>query len=351
MFEFLLIVGLAVSISALCSVAEAVLYSLPWSYIEQLRRAGRKSGDILFELRSAIDKPITAILTLNTIANTAGAALAGAAAAAVLGSEMLGYFSAAFTAAILVFSEVLPKTIGVVHHRRLAPIIARPLQILVLALGPIIWCVRLLVRFAGKGIGPQASEEDLRAVLSLTRKAGVIKAAEELSIKNILSLDVKMVKDIMTPRTVIFSLPANLTVAEAKATKATWPHSRIPVYEKDPEDIVGLVYRREVLEALANDQDDVSLARLMKPIHFVLETMTLDKLLVRFLESRTHLSVVLDEYGGVAGVVTLEDVLEEILGNEIVDETDQVVDMRELARIKRKTLISAQGKEPGPETE
>jgi CBS domain containing-hemolysin-like protein len=218
-------------------------------------------------------------------------------------------------------------------------------------LGPIIWCVRLLVRFAGKGSGPQASEEDLRAVLSLTRKAGAIKAAEELSIKNILSLDVKMVKDVMTPRTVIFSLPASVTVAEAKATKTVWPHSRIPVYDKDPEDIVGLIYRREVFEALANDQDDVSLSQLMKPIHFALETMTLDKLLVRFLGSRTHLFVVLDEYGGVAGVVTLEDVLEEILGNEIVDETDQVVDMRELARLKRQKLISAQGREPGPDTE
>jgi CBS domain containing-hemolysin-like protein len=352
MTELFLAVGLAISISALCSVAEAVLYSLPWSYIEQLRKAGRKSGEILFELRSNIERPITAILTLNTIANTAGAAIAGAAAAAALGSEMLGYFSAAFTAAILVFSEVLPKTVGVLHHRALAPVLAKPLQILVLVLSPVIWCIRFLVRFAGKGkIGPQTSEEDLRAVLSMTRRAGVIKEHEELSIRNILSLDVKMVKDVMTPRTVVFSLPANLTVAEAKATKTVWPHSRIPVYDKDPEDIVGMIYRREVFEALANDQDDISLSELMKPIHFALETMTLDKLLVRFLGSRTHLFVVLDEYGGVAGVVTLEDVLEEILGNEIVDETDQVVDMRELARVKRKKLISARGKGTGSETE
>jgi CBS domain containing-hemolysin-like protein len=341
MLTLILAVGLAILISALCSIAEAVLYSLSWSSIEQLRKAGRKSGQILYELRLNIERPITAILTLNTIANTAGAAVAGAAAASVFGSEILGYFTAAFTAAVLVFSEVLPKTIGVVYHRALAPSLARPLQILVLVLAPIIWCIQFLVSFVGKGkLGPQASEEDLRAVLSLTRKAGAIRPSEELSIRNILSLDVKMVKEIMTPRTVIFSLPVHLTVAETKATRSVWPHSRIPVYDKDPEDIVGLVYRRELLEALANDQDELTLAQLMKPIHFTLETMTLDKLLVRFLGSRTHLFVVLDEYGGVAGVVTLEDVLEEILGNEIVDETDQVVDMRELARIKRKKLIS-----------
>ena len=129
-----------------------------------------------------------------------------------------------------------------------------------------------------------------------------------------------------------------MTVAEARDQQPTWPHSRIPVYDDDPEDIVGVVYRRQVLEALADDRDDLKISDIMRPVRFVLETITLDSLLVKFLGSRVHLCVVLDEYGGVAGVVTLEDVLEEILGSEIVDETDQVVDMRELARQQRDEL-------------
>jgi CBS domain containing-hemolysin-like protein len=144
----------------------------------------------------------------------------------------------------------------------------------------------------------------------------------------------------MTPRMVVFSLPAKYTVSEAKEAKHIWPHSRIPVYENDDsEEVVGVVYRREVLEALANDQDDLTLEELMKPVQFVLDTLSLDKLLVQFLESRLHLFVVLDEYGGVAGVVALEDVLEEILGREIVDETDEVADLRELARKRRRSLL------------
>ena len=186
-----------------------------------------------------------------------------------------------------------------------------------------------------------SSEEDLRAVLSLTRREGGINPLEELSIKNILSLDRKTASDIMTPRTVVFSLPSHMTVDEARGIeRGVWPHSRIPVYDDDdPENIVGIVYRREVLEALANDQDATRLGDLMKPVRFVLDTMTLDRVLVKFLESRMHLFVVLDEYGGVSGVVSLEDVLEEILGKEIVDETDQVADMRELAKARREDLL------------
>ena len=344
MWELIVAVALASGISAVCSVAEAVLYSISWTFIERLKSMGRKSGQVLHELRSNIEQPITAILTLNTIANTAGAAVAGAAAAEVFGEHSLVYFSAFFTLFILIFSEIIPKTIGVVYNESLAPLFARPLLFLVVLLKPVIILCRFLVKFIEKKkVTPPVSEEDLLAVISLTRKSGAIKAYEEESIQNILSLDKKTVKDIMTPRMVVFSLPVHLTVAEARKARTIWPHSRIPVYaDDDPEDIVGIVYRREVLEALANDQDDLKLEDLMKPVHFVLESLTLDRLLIKFLESRMHLFVVLDEFGGVAGVVSLEDVLEEILGKEIVDETDQVVDMRQLARQQRKKLIGAQ---------
>lgn len=341
MFELLLAVGLATLCSFFCSLAEAALYSISWSRIEGLRRDGRKVGQVLFELRQNIEKPITAILTLNTVANTAGASVAGVAAARVFGPEGLGFFAVGFTLIILIFGEIVPKTIGVSYSRPVAVAMARPLSWLVVALAPLIWLLTRIVGFLqSKTRGPSATEDDIRAMVSLTRQAGLLKPFEELSIRNILSLDQKMVQEIMTPRTVVFSLPVTMTVAEAKALKTVWPHSRIPVFEDDDrEQIVGLVYRREVLEALANDLDDLTLGKLAKPVEFVMETMTLDKLLVKFLGSRQHLSVVLDEYGGVSGVVTLEDVLEEILGKEIVDETDQVVDMRELARQKRQLLV------------
>uniref|UniRef100_I2Q0K2 CBS domain-containing protein n=1 Tax=Desulfovibrio sp. U5L TaxID=596152 RepID=I2Q0K2_9BACT len=342
MVTLIVSVALAVVISAFCSMSEAALYSVPWSWIERLRKEGRASGELLFSLRSNVEKPITAILTLNTIANTAGAAVAGAAGAAVFGSDDLWLFTAAFTVVILVFGEILPKTVGVAYSRSLSAFIAAPMKYMILALLPIIWAGGLLARLVSrKRRDPLSSEEDLRAVVSLTRREGIIKPLEELSIKNILSLDQKTASDIMTPRTVVFTLPSQMTVAEARGERrGVWPHSRIPVFDADdPEDIVGIVYRREVLEALANDQDDVRIADLMKPVRFVLDTMTLDRVLVKFLESRMHLFVVLDEYGGVSGVVSLEDVLEEILGKEIVDETDQVADMRELARTRREELL------------
>ncbi len=347
MWELVLAVCLAVSVSAFCSIAEAVLYSTPWSRIEHLRKTGRASGNILYKLRNNIERPIAAILTMNTLANTAGAALAGAFAAKIFGRENLVYFAVAFTVLILVFSEILPKTVGVMYAKSLAPVLAKPLHLLVLILSPFTWILGLVGRLAwGKRKGPSHTEDDVRAVVSLTRKAGILKPYEEMAIQNILSLDQKIVKDIMTPRTVIFSLPAQMTVNEARSEKDVWPSSRIPVFEHDdPEDIVGIVYRRDVFRALADDRDDLPLSELMKPVQFVLETLTLDRVLIRFLGNRMHLFVVLDEYGGVTGVVSLEDVLEEILGKEIMDETDQVADMRALAREQREKLTKSLSKE------
>lgn len=341
MFELIVSVSLVIIITALCSVFEAAFYSLPWSRIEQLRKANSPAGEQLFRLRQDVEKPITAILTLATVAHTAGASLAGVAAAEVFGHENLGLFAAAFTAAMLLLSEIIPKTLGVMYNRTLAPHIVGPLRVIVWLFSPVIWASGIVIRaLGGKQRGPQATEDDIRAVVSLTRQAGLIKPDEELSIRNILSLDRKRVCDVMTPRTVVFSLPACLKVSDPEVKCGIWPHSRVPVYEDDdPEDVVGIVYRRQVLEALAQDKDDLRLADVMKPVRFILETVTLDKLLRKFLEARMHLFVVLDEYGGVAGVVSLEDVLEEILGSEIVDETDQVVDMRELARQQRERLI------------
>ncbi|XPV75407.1 MAG: hemolysin family protein [Desulfovibrio sp.] len=340
MLELILAVAVATVISAFCSVSEAMLYSVPWSEIEKLKKKFSSSGVLLDKMRRNVEEPITAILTLNTVAHTAGAAIAGAAWAKLYGEEYLGYFAAGFTVVILLFSEIVPKTVGIAYCKPLARILAKPLHWLVIIFMPAIYIMGFLGRMVrGKHEGPEATEDDIRAMVSLTRKAGVIKPYEELSITNILSLDRKTVEEIMTPRTVVFSLPAELTVAEARESHASWPHSRIPVYANDDtEDVVGVVYRRQVFEALADDENDIRLSDIMRPVRFVLDNITLDKVLIMFLGSRMHLFVVLDEYGGIAGVVTLEDVLEEILGSEIVDETDQVVDMRELARRRREEL-------------
>lgn len=340
MLQLIFAISLAVGVSFLCSIAEAVLYSIPWSRIEALREAGHKSGDLLFALREDVDKPITAILTLNTVAHTMGASLAGAAWAHVFGEKTLGWFALVFTLVILVFSEILPKTIGIVHNSRLAPLLARPLSWLIWALGPVIWACGFLSRSVGGGkAGPQATEQDISTLASLVYKAGKITPQEEKTIQNILTLDTRQVQQVMTPRTVIFSLPVHMSLDEAMQSTRQWPHSLFPVYDKDKEDVVGIVTRREVFEALAQRQGEAPLESLMHPVRFVLETAPLDAVLRQLLESRFHLFVVLDEYGGLAGVITLEDILEEILGREIVDDTDPAVDMRALALERRQQLL------------
>jgi CBS domain containing-hemolysin-like protein len=341
MLTLVVTVIFVVGVSGLCSMAEAALYAVPLSHIERLRQQGSAAGETLARLRAHIDQPIATILTLNTVANTAGAAVAGSLAVGVWGESWVWAFSAGFTVLILLVAEIIPKTVGVTHCRAVAPALAPAVATLTAALRPLTWMMEWLVRWLKPEAlsHPLATEEDLLAVIRLSRQAGVIRPHEELSLQNILALDRKTVGDIMTPRMVIFSLPADLTVEEAWRKGAPWPHSRVPVYaQDDPEDIVGLVYRREILQALAEDRHSVPLTELLRPVEFVPEGMRLDRLLVRFLERRIHLFVVVDEYGGVAGVVSLEDVLEEILGKEIVDETDQVADMQELARRRRRSL-------------
>ncbi len=349
MIELILAVGLAVFVSTFCSLAEAALYSLPWSHVEKLKRRGKKSGEALERLRNNVEEPITAILTLNTVAHTAGAAVAGWAWARLYGEHTLWIFTVVFTLVILIVSEILPKTIGVVYNDVLAPPLAPTLRFLVWVFKPavkVLGLVATLIRGSRKS--PEHSEADILAVASLTRRSGVIKPYEEQSIRNILLLDDKTVEQVMTPRTVVFSLPADMTVAEARDLHPVWPHSRVPVFGDDNDDIVGIAYRRQVFEALADDNDELKLSDLMRPVRFVLESLTLDQVLVKFLGSRMHLFVVLDEYGGMAGVISLEDVLEEILGNEIVDETDQVVDMRELARMRRGNLVQGHMEDHAP---
>lgn len=339
MLTLVIAVCAAILISFSCSLAEAAIYAIPWATIEQLRDAGRKSGKLLFKMRSEIDKPIAAILTLNTVANTAGSTVAGAAFLSVYGAEYMALFATIFTILILAFGEIVPKTLGVAHAAPIARFLARPLNALIIVLSPLLWFTGLLTRLlSSQKNGPDISEDDIRAMTSLSRKAGQIQPYEENFVRNVLALDQKRVYDIMTPRTVVFSLPDTLTVGEAYRDPRIWHFSRIPVYGENNEDLVGLVERRTLGQSYAQDKLDLPLSAIMRPLNFVQETQTLDVLLRELLKSRVHLFAVIDEYGGLAGVVSLEDVLEEMLGSEIVDESDNVADLRELARQRRRAI-------------
>ncbi len=341
LIQLYLAVGIAIIVSALCSIFEAVLYSVPPGHVEILARNNKRSGQTLKRLKKDIEKPITAILTLNTIANTMGAAVAGASAAAVLGEQYLGLFSAAFTIAILLFSEILPKTAGVTYAKVLAPWIAMPLAWLVKLLAPLIWLCQAVTRIIpGRGGEVLISAKEIQAIAVLSRKSGAIEPEQEKVIANILELQNISARQVMTPRTVTFSLSEHLTVAEAREMKAQWnQHSRAPVFDKDPDDVVGIVLRKDVFLDDSGEQGKSLLSDLIHPVHFVPETAPLNRLLVDFFERRQHLFVVVDEYGSVTGVISLEDIIEEIVGREIIDESDKAGDLRELARHKRKILI------------
>jgi CBS domain containing-hemolysin-like protein len=344
LIQLCIAVGLAVSISAICSVLEAVLYSVPNSYLEIAQKKGVPSAPIITKLKSDIHRPITAILTLNTIANTMGAAVAGAAAAAVFGDHNLVWFSVAFTLTILVFSEILPKTIGVAYCRELAPWVATPIKILVTFLKPIIFfcqtITRLIPRHSEESL---TSAEEVMAIAALSRRSGQIDSQEEMVITNILGLKDKDVIDAMTPRTVTFALNEKTSVSEAITFRDKWNlHSRVPVYRDEPDDISGIVLRKDVLLSAADDMDSLELSALALPVHFVPETAPLSIVLLDFIKKKQHLFVVVDEYGSMTGVISMEDIIEEIFGQEIMDESDQIKDMRALAKKKRKEKAARQ---------
>jgi CBS domain containing-hemolysin-like protein len=324
----------------MCSVLEASLYSLRVSHIEVLAQKKPQTARVLKKLKRDIDEPITAILTLNTIANTSGAAISGAAAAAVLGENRLVWFSIFFTLTILLFSEILPKTAGVVYSKRLAPYIAAPLQFMIIVLRPFIWLCRAVTRLIpSSSKAHHVSAEELQAFAMISRKTGHIKEEQAQVITNILKLGERNVRQVMTPRTVTFSLSKDMTVQEAAELRDNWKiHSRAPVYDGETDNVVGIVLSREVYMAATDSRRHLKLSQIMHPAHFVPETAPLNRILFEFFERHQHLFIVVDEYGSVTGVLSLEDIIEEIVGHEIMDESDRTKDMRELARVRKKRL-------------
>jgi CBS domain containing-hemolysin-like protein len=300
-----------------------------------LKKSGHSAAEHLQDLRSDIEQPITAILTLNTIANTIGASVAGAAAAKLFGDENLILFSAVFTLAILIFSEILPKTLGVAYAYKLAPIITYPLRAMIFLLKPIVWMSRSMTKLLPQKVEETISAQEIQTIADLSRQSGDIEENEAMIINNILDLKDKIVRQVMTPRTVTFSINEHITVGNAMATLTELSsHSRIPIYKHEPDNVTGIVMRKDVLQAAAEGKNKFSLSRFKRPAHFVPETAPLHLILIDFFDRRQHLFIVVDEYGTMTGVISMEDVLEEIIGREIIDESDKTKDMRELARAK-----------------
>lgn len=335
-------VGFAVIISALCSICEAAFYSLPMSHVEITSRNHKKIGRILLGMKKDIHRPITAVLTLNTIANTAGATISGAAAAAVFGADNMIWFSALFTVVILLFSEILPKTLGVSYSRELAIWIAYPLHWMVKLLTPFILVIQAITRLLpAKDDGLLVSAQEIQALARQSHRSGEISLQERRVITNILDLKDKTVRQIMTPITVTFMLDATLSVAKAmQADEMLNMHSRIPVYEKNRAEVTGIILRKDLFNWATQGAEEKTLREFMQPAHFVPETGRLTAVMLEFFEHRQHLFVVVDEYGSVTGVVSLEDIIEEIVGREIIDESDRTTDMREFAKRKRLSFLS-----------
>lgn len=340
---FILAVASALLVSTTCSLFEATLLSLTPAQVEMMTENHPRRAEGLRRLKENIEQPITAILTLNTLAHTIGASVAGAAAAALFGPNGLIWFSLIFTITILLLTEILPKTIGVTYARQLGPYIVMPIRVMITVLLPLIWLAQFMTHLVpNSGKSHHISAEELKIIASLSRKSGEIEADQEKVIANILQLGDKTVRQVMTPRTVTFSASQSLTIKEAARLEGKWRmHSRVPVYDGEPDNVVGIVLSQDVLMAAAVGQDSLKLAQIMRPVHFVPETAPLDRIFIDFFERYQHLFVVVDEYGSVTGVISMEDILEEIIGREIVDESDKTRNMRELAMIRKKKLHTA----------
>ncbi len=342
----ILYVSLALVFSFLCSVMEAVLLSVTPSFVAKTEKDRPRLGARLKALKADIDRPLAAILSLNTIAHTAGAALAGAQASKVLGSDLLGYFSALLILLILVLSEIIPKTLGALYWRQLTPIVVRLLVLTTYSMYPLVIMAQGLTKLLARG-GKQTaiSRDELTALADLGARQGVVHAEESRILRNLFRLDTVQVRDIMTPRTVVFALPASQTVSKTLEIHPEIRFTRLPIYGDDLDDVHGFVLRHDILLRAAEGQGVMKLEELKRPIEAVSGDMSLRGLFDRLMDRRAHVALVLDEYGGTSGIVSLEDLVETLLGLEIVDEADHVPDMQELARQKWRERASRLGLE------
>lgn len=324
---------IALGISFLCSVWEAVMLSTPVSHVELLVDQGSSAGLIMQGLRQNVERPISAILTLNTIAHTVGAAGAGAEATAIFGSEYFGIISAVLTLLILVFSEIIPKTIGAVYAKQLTTFTAYSLRILLTFFAPAVYAFEFVTRVLRPSEeAPTVTRSELQVMARISAEEGGIQERENRVVANLLQLADVQVETIMTPRTVVLMMQKDMTVGEVIEQHKILPYSRIPIYDESADNIKGYVLRHEIYKRVAADEHHVKLEAIAHEVHVVPETNSVAQVLDEFILKQDHLFVVIDEYGGTAGLITLEDTVETLLGIEILDESDRVADLRQLAR-------------------
>ena len=324
-------VSIAIGVSFICSVLEAVLLSISPSYIAQLKQNGHPAAASLDKLKTDIDRPLASILTLNTIAHTIGAATAGAQAAVVFGSQWLGVFSAVLTLGILVLSEIVPKTIGATYWRQLAPASSTVLRWMVFFLTPFVWFSEQITKRLARGHQAPKMRDELSAMAILAKESGEFAEGESKILSNLLGIQDVPVTQVMTPRPVVFRVDAEMSVNVFLEKHKDTPFSRPLVYSEQSDNIIGFVHRLELFRLQQAGCGEKALGEVMRPIHVLLNNMGLAKAFDQMMANRLQLSLVVDEYGTIQGIITLEDIFEHLVGEEIVDEADKTTDMQELA--------------------
>ena len=335
-----LFVILAIGVSFLCSILEAVLLSITPSYVESLEQEQPSMAAKLRDLRADIERPLAAILSLNTIAHTVGATGAGAQAGIVFDDVGVGIFSAVLTLGILVLSEIIPKTLGATYWRGLVPVTVRTLPVLIIAQLPLVWLSQAITRVLKSGkADSEVSREEIAALANAGQREGVVEEDESRVVANLFQLPQIKASEVMTPRTVIEHVSADATVGSTVEGRDSFVHSRLPVIGESIDEITGFVLTRELLHAVLNKKGKRKVSEFVREMPSVPEDMDLDALLDLLLERDAHIALVEDQYGGTAGLITMEDVIETLLGSEIVDEHDEAPDLRKVARLRAKKRL------------
>lgn len=324
---------LALFVSFLCSIMESVLLSTPLSFLMVKEESGKKSARTFIKLKNNIERPLAAILSLNTIAHTIGAAGVGAQAIQLFGDLYFGITSAILTLLILVFSEIIPKTIGVQYWRALALPSGMIINAMIMITYPLVILSGYMSKLFSRGSSAlSVSREEISAMATIGTEEGVFQEKENKVIQNLIRLRTVRVTDVMTPRVVVAVADENMLLQEFLLDKEFLYYSRIPIYSKNKENITGYVFRQTAFEKLAEKDKNLKLRDICREIVIVPEFQNLLNLWEVLLEKKGHIALVVDEYGGMDGIVTMEDIIETVLGIEIVDERDRIVDMQQYAR-------------------
>ncbi|MCG8308705.1 MAG: CNNM domain-containing protein [Cytophagales bacterium] len=338
MILLLVYLSIALLISFLCSIMEAVLLSTPGSFLIVKHEKGNLWAKAFMKLKENIDRPLSAILSLNTVAHTVGAAGVGAQAVKVFGEEYFGVVSAGLTILILIITEIIPKTIGARYWRNLAMISFFTIKFMIVFTYPLVLMSSTITKLISSNKRKQTtSREEIAALASIGADEGVFTEKEYRIIQNILRLKNVKVKEIMTPRVVVAVADEKLLLKDFLKNKDYLTFSRIPVYSNNEEHITGYVFRQTVFEKLAEDQHTLRLKDIKRDIVVVPNSIALFSLWEKLLEKKEHIASIVDEYGGLDGIVTLEDVIETLLGLEIIDEKDTIIDMQKYARERWET--------------